>query len=87
MFAYRTFRLQLYRSDCADAHDPSRMMSDCMDTQSDLSKQIAIVRERERERERANMMSSAKIELTLYHTRPKAACTSKQSDQLYNDRV
>ena len=89
MFAYRTFRLQLYRSDCADAHDPSRMISDCMDAQSDLSKQIAYIRERERERERerANMMSSAKIELTLYHTRPKAACTSKQSDQLYNDRV
>ena len=83
MFAYRTFRLQLYRSDCADAHDPSRMISDCMDAQSDLSKQIAYVRERAR----ANMMSSAKIELILYHTRPKAACTSKPSGQLYNDRV
>ena len=51
MFAYRTFRLQLYRSDCADAHDPSRMISDCMDAQSDLSKQIAYVRERESKRD------------------------------------
>ena len=89
MFAYRTFRLQLYRSDCADAHDSSRMISDCirMHNRICLSRSLISERERERVRERANMMSSAKIELTLYHTGPKAACTSKQSDQLYNDRV
>ena len=71
MFAYRTFRLQLYRSGCADAHDPSRMISDCMDTQSDLSKQIAYVRERERERERESkhdVKCKNRIDLISYET-------------------
>ena len=71
MFAYRTFRLQLYRSDCADAHDPSRMISDCMDAQSDLSKQIAYIRERERERERESkhdVKCKNRIDLISYET-------------------
>ena len=70
MFAYRTFRLQLYRSDCADAHDRSRMISDCMDAQSDLSKQIAYIRERERERERErhDVKCKNRIDLISYET-------------------
>ena len=67
MFAYRTFRLQLYRSDCADAHDPRRMISDCMDAQSDLSKQIAYIRERERE-SKHDVKCKNRIDLISYET-------------------